>query len=141
MTAIAKVMKQPVGALKGWQRKARSRAMWFCRLNYIEKNGASRLEDVLDTAQKLVLLNTRLDDLRVAPVTSACRPLLAVSRLSQESNGTTKLSFTQSVAQIKSDLDSISSIIPSWASTVAKNTLLFEPLSPLSLCLRRLMAF
>ena len=36
-------------------------------LKDIEKNGASRLEDVLDTpAQKLVLLNARLDDLRVA---------------------------------------------------------------------------
>ena len=75
-------MKQPVGALKDLAKEGEiTRDVVLQALKDIEQNGASRLEDVLDTpAQKLVLLNARLDDLRVVG-NSACRPLLAVSRL------------------------------------------------------------
>ena len=85
LTAIARVMKQPVGALKDLAKEGKiTRDVVLQALKDIEKNGASRLEDVLDTpAQKLVLLNARLDDLRVALGDLDCRPSSVESRPSQ----------------------------------------------------------
>ena len=67
LTAIARVMDEPVGALKDLAKEGRiTRDIVLQALQDIEKQGAARLADVLDTpASKLAKLNARLDDLRV----------------------------------------------------------------------------
>ena len=65
LTAIARVMDKPVGALKGLAKGLITRDVVLQALKDIETQGAARLADVLDTPAALQKLNARLDDLRV----------------------------------------------------------------------------
>lgn len=136
LTAIAKVMGEPVGSLKELAKEGKiTREVVLKALQDIEKNGAARLADVLDTpAQKLTKLNSRLDDLRVALGNLSLPTFISgVETLTGLIERSTKKveRYQKSFAQLKTDLDNISRIIPSWASTVATNiSKAFAPLFP-----------
>ena len=117
LSAIARRMDEPVGALKGLAKEGKiTRDVVLAALQDIERNGAARLADVLDTpAAKLDKLNARLEDLRVAigqlylpAFVSVVEQLTGVIEKSTKRVERYQLAF----AQLKSDMDSIASFIP-----------------------------
>ena len=132
LTAIARVMDKPVGALKGLAKEGLiTRDVVLQALKDIETQGASRLADVLDTpAAKLQKLNARLDDLRVELGELGLPAFIGlVEQLTGAiERATDKVQvYQQGFAQLNTELNKvqrlfkdIQAIMPGWSNAVSQ---------------------